>query len=74
MATCKKIETTPVPPPVEYQLTLSQDEADYLLKLSYCQEHSAGDGGKIAQGIYLALTNAGAQYYIGREIHPVRSA
>lgn len=42
MATCEKIEVKPVPPPVKYQLTLSETEAQFLFAL--LGRHIIGDG------------------------------
>lgn len=46
MATCEKIEVKPVPPPpAEYHLTLSEDEAQYiaaLLTVTYVDDDGLG--------------------------------
>jgi hypothetical protein len=59
MATCEKKSATPIPPPVEYVLTLNEKEARLLRRLLF--SHVAGSGAQPLWDINAALTCAGVK-------------
>ena len=59
MATCEKKSATPIPPPVEYVLTLNEKEARLLRRLLF--SHVAGAGAHQLWAINVALERCGVE-------------
>ena len=63
MAKCEKLEIKPEPPPVEYVLTLTKDEASQLKHIIAGAHHADA----ITRGVWSALEDAGVQ--VGKVVH-----